>query len=201
MDAGARVQAQLLAEQGRVCNHFERYPGTPNVSVRRSEVSDCELAREPCRNWLGRRKRPLRRMRHRQRRTPRSFTRPWAECSSARLGVSFADLYRRVRVQETLYELLTQQYEMVRIEEAKDLPGITVIDAPGIAEKKSFPPRLWVTSALTFFTFAVVSPGCSAGITGRKWIPAIHGRSLLQRFFLCSHDGLRWLSAMKRRRA
>jgi hypothetical protein len=62
-----------------------------------------------------------------------------------------------VRVQETLFELLTQQYEMARIEEAKDVPAISVIDAPGIAEKKSFPHRLWVTLALTFIAFACTS--------------------------------------------
>jgi hypothetical protein len=74
-----------------------------------------------------------------------------------RLGVPYADLYRQVRVQETLYELLTQQYEMARIEEVKDIPAVSVIDAPGIAEKKSFPPRLLLTLLLTFISFACAS--------------------------------------------
>jgi capsule polysaccharide export protein KpsE/RkpR len=66
-----------------------------------------------------------------------------------RLAVPYADLYRRVRVQETVYQLLTQQYEMARIQEAKDVPVVSVIDAPGIPEKKSFPPRLLLTLLLT----------------------------------------------------
>jgi len=74
-----------------------------------------------------------------------------------RLAVPYADLYRQVRVQETLYELLTQQYEMARIEEAKDVPAVSVIDAPGIPEKKSFPPRLLLTLLLTFLPFACAS--------------------------------------------
>jgi capsule polysaccharide export protein KpsE/RkpR len=74
-----------------------------------------------------------------------------------RLAVPYADLYRRVRVQETVYELLTQQYEMARVEEAKDIPVVSVIDSPGIPEKKSFPPRLLLTLALTFFVFAVTA--------------------------------------------
>jgi uncharacterized protein involved in exopolysaccharide biosynthesis len=45
--------------------------------------------------------------------------------------------------------LLTQQYEIARIEEAKDIPVVSVIDAPGLAEKKSFPPRLLLSLALT----------------------------------------------------
>jgi capsule polysaccharide export protein KpsE/RkpR len=66
-----------------------------------------------------------------------------------RLAVPYADLYRRVRVQETVYELLTQQYEVARIQEAKDVPVVSVIDAPGIPEKKSFPPRTLLTILLT----------------------------------------------------
>ena len=58
-----------------------------------------------------------------------------------RLAVPYADIYRRVRTQETVYEMLTQQYELARIQEAKEIPIIRVIDAPGIPEKKSFPPR------------------------------------------------------------
>jgi capsule polysaccharide export protein KpsE/RkpR len=66
-----------------------------------------------------------------------------------RLAVPWADLYRRVRIQETVFELLSQQYEMARIEEAKDTPVVAVIDEPLVAEKKSFPPRLIMILVLT----------------------------------------------------
>ena len=66
-----------------------------------------------------------------------------------RLAVPYADLYRRVRVQEVVYEMLTQQFETARIQEAKDVPVLSVIDPPGLPEKKSFPPRLLVTLLLT----------------------------------------------------
>jgi uncharacterized protein involved in exopolysaccharide biosynthesis len=66
-----------------------------------------------------------------------------------RLAVPYADLYRRVRIQETVFELLSQQYEMARLEEAKDTPVVAVIDLPLVAEKKSFPPRTLVTLLLT----------------------------------------------------
>jgi len=74
-----------------------------------------------------------------------------------RLAVPYANLYRRVRIQETVYELLSQQYEMARIEEAKDTPVVNVLDAPLVPEKKSFPPRLIVMLALTFITFLCAS--------------------------------------------
>jgi capsule polysaccharide export protein KpsE/RkpR len=83
-----------------------------------------------------------------------------------RLAVPYADLYRRVKVQETIFELLTQQYEMARLEEAKDVPVISVIDAPGVAERKSFPPRLLLTLGLTFVCFAF---GCGVVILREAW--------------------------------
>ncbi len=58
------------------------------------------------------------------------------------LGVRYADLYRRVKIQEGVYELLSVDYETARIEEAKEIPTISTIDAAGWPEKKSFPPRL-----------------------------------------------------------
>jgi hypothetical protein len=74
-----------------------------------------------------------------------------------RLAVPYADLYRRVRVEEAMFEFLNQQYEMARIEEAKDIPTVSVIDAPGIPEKKSFPHRLLIALVLTFLSFTTAS--------------------------------------------
>lgn len=59
------------------------------------------------------------------------------------LGAGWADLYRAVQVQETVYGLLTQQYELAKIQEAKETPVVRVVDPAAIPEKKSFPPRAW----------------------------------------------------------
>jgi capsule polysaccharide export protein KpsE/RkpR len=74
-----------------------------------------------------------------------------------RLAVPYANLYREVRVQETVFELLTQQYELARIQEAKDVPVVSVIDSPGIPEKKSFPPRLLLTLLLTVVSTSIAA--------------------------------------------
>jgi capsule polysaccharide export protein KpsE/RkpR len=65
------------------------------------------------------------------------------------LAVRWADLYRQVKIKETVYDLLTEQYELARIEEVKSIPSVRVIDSPGWPEKKSFPPRLIIILALT----------------------------------------------------
>jgi len=58
------------------------------------------------------------------------------------LGVSYADLYRTTKVQETVFETLTREYELAKVQEAKETPSVKMIDPPNIPEKKSFPPRL-----------------------------------------------------------
>jgi capsule polysaccharide export protein KpsE/RkpR len=60
------------------------------------------------------------------------------------LGVRWADLYRETKIQETVYALLTQQYEQAKIEEARETPVVKVLDAAVVAERKSGPHRLIV---------------------------------------------------------
>ena len=74
-----------------------------------------------------------------------------------RLAVPYANFYRQVLVQETVFELLTQQYELARIQEAKDVPVVGVIDSPGIPEKKSFPPRLMLALLLTVIATSIAA--------------------------------------------
>jgi uncharacterized protein involved in exopolysaccharide biosynthesis len=69
------------------------------------------------------------------------------------LGVQYADLYRRVTIQETIYELLTRQLELAKIEEAKELPVLRVLDAADIPEKHSSPKRL--TDIALWFVLSV----------------------------------------------
>jgi len=73
------------------------------------------------------------------------------------LGVEWADLYRRMKIQETVYELLSQQYELARIQEAKEIPTINVVDPANLPERKSFPPRLLVISVLTLACLCAAS--------------------------------------------
>jgi capsule polysaccharide export protein KpsE/RkpR len=68
------------------------------------------------------------------------------------LGVKWADLYRETKIQETVYELLTQQYELAKIEEAKEIPVVKVLDLADVPEKKSFPPRTLIIILGTAFS-------------------------------------------------
>ncbi|MDW5265153.1 MULTISPECIES: Wzz/FepE/Etk N-terminal domain-containing protein [Acidobacteriaceae] len=159
VDAGARVQAELLVEQSGLQSLRQIY-GDGNVRVRETVARIASLQGELTKMTGS--SAPLTAEAIHDDNTNSGGGDDKGELypplrQLPRLAVPYADLYRHVKVQETVFELLTQQYEMARIEEAKDVPVVRVIDPPGIPEKKSFPPRLLLTLLLTSLSFVGAS--------------------------------------------
>jgi len=159
VDTGARVQAELLVEQSGLQSLRQIY-GDGNVRVRETEARIASLQSELVKMTGS--SAPLAAKEIHDDRADSNGDGNNGELypplrQLPRLAVPYADLYRRVKVQEAVFELLTQQYEMARIEEAKDVPVVSVIDSPGIPEKKSFPPRLLLSLLLTLLSFAGAS--------------------------------------------
>jgi uncharacterized protein involved in exopolysaccharide biosynthesis len=61
------------------------------------------------------------------------------------LGVKYADLFRRVRVQELVYQTLTQRYEIAKVEEAKEIPTVQALDTARMPLRRQGPPRTLIT--------------------------------------------------------
>jgi tyrosine-protein kinase Etk/Wzc len=55
------------------------------------------------------------------------------------LGIELARVMRDVKVQETVYSLLTQQLEQAKIAEARDMPTVQALDKAVPADRKSKP--------------------------------------------------------------
>jgi uncharacterized protein involved in exopolysaccharide biosynthesis len=156
VESGAQVQAELLIQQSDLQSLREMY-GDDNVRVREAEAriatlqgglekmtgagpsAGAEAGTDPAAaaGEQGELYPPLRQL--------------------PRLAVPYADLYRRVKAEEAAFELLTQQYELARIEEARDVPTVSVIDLPGVPEKKSFPPRRLIVALFTLFSVAATA--------------------------------------------
>jgi uncharacterized protein involved in exopolysaccharide biosynthesis len=71
------------------------------------------------------------------------------------LGVTYADLYRQTQIQETVLKTLTKEYELAKVQEAKEIPTVKVLDPASVPDKRSFPPRLLVILLGTFFSFSL----------------------------------------------
>jgi capsule polysaccharide export protein KpsE/RkpR len=74
------------------------------------------------------------------------------------LGVTYADLYRKMKVQEAIFETLTREYELAKVQEAKEIPTVKVLDPPNVPDEKSFPPRSLIIflGTILSFSFAVL---------------------------------------------
>jgi len=99
------------------------------------------------------------------------------------LGVAWADLYRRMRVQEAVFETLTKQYEMAKVEEARETPSVKVLDVADIPEKKSYPPRMVLMSLGTGFVFVLASLWVLAYARWNEIASRDPGKILLQQIF------------------
>jgi capsule polysaccharide export protein KpsE/RkpR len=157
VDSAARIQAQILVEQSGLEGLRQVY-GDGNVKVRESTARIASLQHQL--NEMSGSSAPLAadsgvNGSEESNGDRNSISPPLRQLP--RLAVPYADLYRRVKVQEGVYELLTQQYEVARMEEAKDVPVVSVIDPPGVPEKKSYPPRLLLTLLLTACTFLIAA--------------------------------------------
>ncbi len=73
------------------------------------------------------------------------------------VGLELARLTRELKIQSTVFELLTQQYEQAKIQEKKDTPTIQVLDPPRPPEKKSGPRRVIMALMAGFLSIALTS--------------------------------------------
>jgi len=67
-----------------------------------------------------------------------------------KLGVQYSRLLRNFKVQETLFELLTKQFEVAKISEARNTSTIQVLDVAVPPDQKSRPKRALLVLLATF---------------------------------------------------
>ncbi len=71
------------------------------------------------------------------------------------LGNTYYDLARQAKINETVYEVLTRQYELAKVQEAKEVPSIRVLDEPVVPEHKIWPPRIIIILLGTMMTLII----------------------------------------------
>ncbi len=94
------------------------------------------------------------------------------------LGYRYADLYRNAKIHETIVEILTQQYELARVQEAKELPSVRVMDFATIPEKRNSPIRSLIIGLSVAVAFLL---GCVWIVEKDRWerLPMDDSRRLL----------------------
>lgn len=149
VEAGAKLEGQLIANQSELDSLRQIY-GDQNVRVRaaqarnsllRHEMQRADGQREEQDDTLG-----------------TDETHPYPALRQLpQLAVQWANLYRNVRIHETVFDLLSEEYETARIEEVKSIPTLSIIDFPGLPERKSGPHRALIVLTTTFLSAVAVS--------------------------------------------
>ena len=135
IDAAATLEGQLIVAQTELEGVKQIY-ADGNVRVRAAQARVDELRRQLQKNLGNKPGGPTTGQQH------ESLYPSIRELPA--LGVGYADLYRNTKVQEAIYETLTQEYELAKVQEAKETPSVKVLDPPDVPGKKSFPPRLGI---------------------------------------------------------
>lgn len=171
MDAAARVQGETIAAEAELKGLQQIY-SDDNVRVRTLKAR-LEMLNGRLRSMTGRNvaKSGAAQAQAASPEYPSMSTLPI-------LGYRYSDLYRQTKTQEAIVDFLTQQYEMAKIQEAKELPTVRVMDPAVPPEKKSSPHRglIWGASVMASVVLTVL------WVLGRNsWqqIPADDSRRLL----------------------
>jgi tyrosine-protein kinase Etk/Wzc len=70
-------------------------------------------------------------------------------------GMEYLRRYRDLRYKETVFELLAKEFEIAKLDEAREGSIIQVVDAAVVPDKKSFPPRTLIVIGATILGFFV----------------------------------------------
>lgn len=108
------------------------------------------------------------------------------------LGVTYADLFRRMQIQEAVYETLTQQYELAKVQEAKETPSVKVLDAASLPERKSFPPRTLIALLGAFLMAGAAGVSVVARSSWERTDSKDPGKILAQEVLQTVHARMPW---------
>jgi capsule polysaccharide export protein KpsE/RkpR len=145
MDAAARMQGELIASETELKGLQQIY-SDDNVRVRTLKARMAELQSQ------------LKKLVGQNNDAASQDTVGWSAPYPSMhtlpgLGSRYAELYREAKIQEAVYAFVTQQFEMAKIQEAKELPIVRVMDAGVAPEKRSSPIRSLIVGGSVFGAF------------------------------------------------
>jgi capsule polysaccharide export protein KpsE/RkpR len=159
VDAGAKLEGQLIVSESELDSLRQIY-GDQNVRVRAAQARNTLLRRELQRaNGQNEQQSEV---------IPTDAAHPYPALRQLpQLAVEWANLYRTVRIHETVFDLLSEEYETARIEEVKSIPTVSVIDSPGLPERKSGPHRTLIV--LTAIALSIIATALFL-LAKRSWL-------------------------------
>jgi uncharacterized protein involved in exopolysaccharide biosynthesis len=134
VESAARLQGELIAARAELGGLEQIYTGeNTRVKTLRTRVNELQRELDRLNGNTG---------------NPRSGDSPKSPYPSVKnlplVGLEWTNLYRNTKIRETVFELLTQQYEVAQIQEAKEIPTVKVLDKAVVPERRHPSPRLLI---------------------------------------------------------
>jgi uncharacterized protein involved in exopolysaccharide biosynthesis len=147
LEAAANLQGQLIAAEAELSG-LEQIYGPENSRVRAASAKVGEL-RSKLLSLSGNKPQPDGSVEGQSGQLYPSLT------QLPMLGNTYYGLARQAKIDEAVYEALTKQYELAKVEEAKEIPTIKVLDEPVVPERKAWPPRTLIIALGTLLAFCL----------------------------------------------
>ncbi len=134
VESAAVIEGQLIGAQAELRGLEQIYTGR-HERVQQAQARIAELRRQ------------LGKMQGRGASAAAGDEAPATVKSLSALAVPYAELYRRQKIAEAVVTTLSQQYELARLQEARHIGDVQVLDPAEAPERKSSPHRLTLTVA------------------------------------------------------
>jgi capsule polysaccharide export protein KpsE/RkpR len=170
LEASAKLQGELIVARSELKGLEETYTGqNPRVKTVQARINELE--------------RELKRINGQS-----STGDPASPYPSVKqlptVGLAWAELYRDRKIHETVYEMLTQQYEMARVQEAREIPTVKVLD-PAEQPEKVHPRPLMVIAIGALVSVILACLGIHLQhVVGHRWGADDPRRIVLTRLFI-----------------
>ena len=191
VESGLKLQDQMVAARSELAALQQSY-SQDNIRVRAAQARIAELQRQMDK-MMGSTGEP----------GPDASDSAYPSVSELpALGLTYFDLERRVRVEEALWEALTKQYEAAKVQEAREIPTVRVLDAANVPQRRSFPIRsrivilgamLSLVAAFTAVFATFVWEEMDAQDERKKLVTEIVNTTLDSRKWFWSLPGMSWV--------
>jgi uncharacterized protein involved in exopolysaccharide biosynthesis len=191
VESGLKLEEQIVAARAELAGLQQSY-SEDNVRIRTARARIVELQRQ-INETIG----------------STEDTRPAAEdlgypsvSELPGLGLTYFDLDRKMRVEEALWDALTKQYEAARVQEAKEIPTVRVLDVANVPQRKSAPARSHIVilgamlsliaAFMAVFTTSIWEK-MDAGDERKKLVTELVGTTLNSQQWFWSLPGMNWV--------
>jgi capsule polysaccharide export protein KpsE/RkpR len=181
VEAAARLQGELIAARAQLEGMKQTYTAE-NIRVKSAQAHVDELQRALSKINAG------------STQSAQDPINPYPSVKNLPLvGVKWAELYRNAKIRETVVEMLTQQLEMARIQEAKEIPAVKVLDPASNPEKKN-PPAAEIIIEGTLIGLALAALGYLLKNLWDRWDQDDPKRILITHIF---HGGMKDMNSVR----